>query len=105
MPVTLECIHWREKKQKNPKRCLVNFVVVVCLSHVGECVEVDRALKLLIFETMNLSETTRRNVIKRAAQNVIIPWDDPYPSISSTLSEEQQLFLKTLNFADVKSGI
>lgn len=46
---------------------------------------------------MNLTDVTaRRNYIKKAEKNIVIPWDDPYPNISDTLSEEQQLLIKTL---------
>lgn len=66
--------------------------------------DIDRALKQFVFETMNLTDVNKRNMIKKNAHNVIIPWDDPYPNISSTLSEEQQLFLKTLNLIEAKKG-
>ncbi len=66
--------------------------------------DIDRALKQFVFETMNLTDVNKRNLIKRNSQNVLIPWDDPYPNISSTLTEEQQLFLKTLNIIDAKKG-
>lgn len=66
--------------------------------------DVDRALKQFVFETMNLTEVNKRNSIRRNEQNVIIPWDDPYPNISATLSEEQQIFLKNLNILEAKKG-
>jgi hypothetical protein len=28
----------------------------------------------------------------------VIPWDDPYPNINSTLSQDKQVQIKTLNF-------
>ena len=59
--------------------------------------DVDRAFKQFVFETMNLTETNKRNLIKKTDKNVVIPWDDPYPNINSILNEEQQLFLKNLN--------
>ncbi len=63
----------------------------------------DRAFKQLVFETMNLTDVTpKRNYIRAAEKNLIIPWDDPYPNISETLSEEQQLVLKTLNTIEAK---
>lgn len=65
--------------------------------------DVDRAFKQFVFETMNLSEVSqKRNYVKQADKNQLIPWDDPYPNISATLSEEQQLVLKTLNTLDAK---
>lgn len=58
----------------------------------------DRAFKQFVFETMSLTDITdKRNYVRKAVQNVVIPWDDPYPNISETLSEEQMLLLKTLN--------
>lgn len=59
--------------------------------------DVDRAFKQFVFETMNLTETNKRNQIKKTDKNIVIPWDDPYPNINSILNEEQQLFLKNLN--------
>lgn len=69
----------------------------------------DRALKQFVFETMNLADVSagsKRNQVRltsvNEAANQIIPWDDPYPNISETLSEEQQLLLKTLNTLEAK---
>lgn len=67
--------------------------------------DVDRALKQFVFETMNLTEVSKRNLIRKNEQNVIIPWDDPYPNISEILSEEQQIFLKNLNVLEAKKGM
>ena len=64
--------------------------------------EVDRAFKLFVFEAMNLTDVNKRNYIKRNDKNEIIPWDDPYPNISATLSEEQQILLKSLKILDDK---
>jgi hypothetical protein len=54
---------------------------------------------------MNLTDVGKKNLIKRCDQNLIIPWDDPYPHISETLSENQQLTLKNLNLLEAKKGI
>ena len=52
---------------------------------------------------MNLADVSgKRNYVRIADRNLIIPWDDPYPNISETLSEEQQLLLKTLNTLEAK---
>lgn len=69
--------------------------------------DVDRAFKQFIFETMNLTDVApgKRNYVKQAERNLIIPWDDPYPNISETLSEEQQLLLKTLNTLEAKREV
>lgn len=53
---------------------------------------------------MNLTEVNKKNYIKQNEQNIIIPWDDPYPNITATLSEEQQKFLINLNLIDAKRG-
>ncbi len=66
--------------------------------------DVDRALKQFVFETMNMTDVTKKNMIKKCDQNLIIPWDDPYPHISETLSESQQLTLKNLNLLEAKKG-
>lgn len=66
----------------------------------------DRAFKQFVFETMNLADVGgKRNYVRIADRNLIIPWDDPYPNISETLSEEQQLLLKTLNTLEAKREI
>jgi hypothetical protein len=65
---------------------------------------VDRALKQFVFETMNLTDVNKKNIIRRSDKNIILPWDDPYPNISATLSEQQQIFLKTLNLLDAQKG-
>ncbi len=67
--------------------------------------DVDRAFKLFVFETMNLTDVSRKNTIRKTERNLVIPWDDPYPNITSTLSEEQQVFLKNLNLIEAKRGI
>ncbi|CAF0878303.1 unnamed protein product [Brachionus calyciflorus] len=64
--------------------------------------DVDRALKQFVFETMNLTETNRKSFVKKSNQNSVIPWDDQYPNISETLSEEQQVMLKSLNLMEKK---
>lgn len=64
----------------------------------------DRALKQFVFETMNLTDVNKKNIIRRSDKNIIIPWDDPYPNITATLSEQQQIFLKTLNLLDAQKG-
>lgn len=64
----------------------------------------DRALKQFVFETMNLTDVNKKNIIRRSDKNIILPWDDPYPNISATLSEQQQIFLKTLNLLDAQKG-
>lgn len=64
--------------------------------------DVDRAFKQFVFETMNLTDTNRRNAIKKTDANLIIPWDDPYPNINLILNEEQQLNIKNLNTVDLK---
>jgi hypothetical protein len=51
---------------------------------------------------MNLTDVNRRAYIKRSNKNIIIPWDDPYPNIVSTLNEKQQILLKSLNVLDAK---
>ncbi len=53
---------------------------------------------------MNLTETNRKNFIKRNERNIVIPWDDPYPNITATLTEEQQIYLKSLNIMEAKKG-
>lgn len=62
--------------------------------------DVDRAFKQFVFETMNVTSLTRKNHIKKSSRNIIIPWDDPYPNINATLTEEQQIFLKSLNLME-----
>ena len=62
----------------------------------------DRALKQFVFETMNLTEVNKKNSIKRNERNIIVPWDDPYPNITATLSEEQQIHLKNLNLLEAQ---
>ena len=64
--------------------------------------DVDRALKQFVFESMSISGVGKKNFVKKATQNLVIPWDDPYPNISETLSEEQQLMLKSLNLLEKK---
>lgn len=55
---------------------------------------------------MNFTDISgKRNYIKKAEKNVVIPWDDPYPNISETLTEEQQLLLKILNNLATKKEI
>jgi hypothetical protein len=53
---------------------------------------------------MNLTDVNKKNIIRRSDKNIIIPWDDPYPNITATLSEQQQIFLKTLNLLDAQKG-
>lgn len=64
--------------------------------------DVDRAFKQFVFETMNLTDTNRRNTIRHSDKNIVIPWDDPYPNINSILNEDQQALLKNLNQMDAK---
>ena len=67
--------------------------------------DVDRTFKQFVFETMNLTEVTKKNFVQRNDnQNYVIPWDDPYPNIQATLSEEKQIVLKSLNILDAKKG-
>ncbi|RNA34737.1 Sperm-associated antigen 17 [Brachionus plicatilis] len=62
--------------------------------------DVDRALKQFVFESMNITDVNKKSFIKKANQASAIPWDDPYPNISETLSEEQQFMLKSLNLLE-----
>ena len=64
--------------------------------------DVDRSLKQFVFETMNLTDVNQKSYIRKPNQNTVIPWDDPYPNISQTLSEEQQVLLKSLNLLEKK---
>lgn len=62
--------------------------------------DVDRALKQFVFESMNITDVGKKSFVKKANQTSVIPWDDPYPNISETLSEEQQFLLKSLNLLE-----
>lgn len=66
--------------------------------------DVDRSFKLFCFETMNLTDVNRKNTIRKNERNLVIPWDDPYPNINATLTEDQQIFLKNLNLMEAKKG-
>lgn len=81
---------------------LLHFCASAEITHA----DVDRAFKQFVFETMNLTDVdaTRKNYVKKADSDLLIPWDDPYPNISAALSEEKQLILKTLNSIDAKRG-
>jgi hypothetical protein len=57
---------------------------------------------MFVFESMNLTDVDKKNCIERSGQNLVIPWDDPYPNISATLSESKQIVLKSLNIIDAK---
>ena len=52
---------------------------------------------------MSLTEVNKKNYIRRSDRNLVIPWDDPYPNINAVLTEEQQIFLKTLNIIEAKN--
>ena len=65
-------------------------------------IDVDRALKQFVFETMNLTDVTKKNSIKKNEHNIVVPWDDPYPNITATLSEKQQIHLKNLNLIEAQ---
>lgn len=52
---------------------------------------------------MNLTETDGKDNIILNDEYMVIPWDDPYPNINSTLSAEKQLEIKTLNLMDLRS--
>ena len=67
--------------------------------------DVDRAFKLFVFETMSLTDVNRRGTIRRNERNLVIPWDDPYPNINATLTEDQQIFLKNLNLIEAKKEL
>lgn len=62
--------------------------------------EADRAFKQFIFECMTLTETDDNGNIVLHDEYSVIPWDDPYPNINSTLSEGKQLKLKTMAIAE-----
>jgi hypothetical protein len=64
--------------------------------------DVDRAFKQFVFETMNTHEVNKKNYIVKTGSNDVIPWDDPYPNISATLSLEKQIVVKSLNILDAK---
>ena len=49
---------------------------------------------------MNVTGLNKKNYVKRSNRNVVIPWDDPYPNINATLSEDQQILLKSLNLIE-----
>jgi hypothetical protein len=51
---------------------------------------------------MTLTETDENGNIILHDQYSVIPWDDPYPNINSTLSEENQLKLKTMTIAETR---
>jgi hypothetical protein len=57
---------------------------------------------MFVFESMNLTDVNKKNYIEKSDQNLVIPWDDPYPNISATLSENKQIVLKSLNIIDAK---
>ena len=52
---------------------------------------------------MSLTDVNKKNYIRRSDRNLVIPWDDPYPNINAVLTEEQQIFLKTLNIIEAKN--
>ena len=62
----------------------------------------DRAFKQFVFETMSLTDVDKKNYVVKSNQNEAIPWDDPYPNIAATLSQEKQIVVKSLNFIDAK---
>jgi hypothetical protein len=51
---------------------------------------------------MNLTDVTKKNSIKKNEHNIVVPWDDPYPNITATLSEKQQIHLKNLNLIEAQ---
>jgi hypothetical protein len=51
---------------------------------------------------MHLTATDENGKIIVQDEYMVIPWDDPYPNINSTLSEEKQLHLKTMNMAETR---
>jgi hypothetical protein len=59
-------------------------------------VDVDHAFKQFIFESMNLTLVDEKDNIIKKNEYTIIPWDDPYPNINTTLSEQQQMQIKQL---------
>lgn len=75
-----------------------------CVSPEVTIADVDRGLKQFVFETMNLTDVSKKNFIRKSSRNLTIPWDDPYPNIGATLSEEQQMFLQNLNKIEAKRG-
>ena len=53
---------------------------------------------------MNLTDVTKKNSIKKNENNIVVPWDDPYPNITATLSEKQQIHLKSLNLIEAQGN-
>jgi hypothetical protein len=51
---------------------------------------------------MSLTDVTKKNSIKKNENNIVVPWDDPYPNITATLSEKQQIHLKSLNLIEAQ---
>jgi len=91
-------------KVNKEKAARLQELLHFCSSPETSNADVDRAFKLFVFETMNLTDTNRKNAIRRNERNLVIPWDDPYPNINATLSEDQQIFLKNLNLIEAKKG-
>ncbi len=57
---------------------------------------------MFVFESMSLTDVNKKNFVEKSYPNLIIPWDDPYPNISATLSENKQIVLKSLTIIDAK---
>ncbi len=91
-------------KVSKEKAARLQELLHFCSSPETSNADVDRAFKLFVFETMNLTDTNRRNTIRKNDRNLVIPWDDPYPNINAILSEDQQIFLKNLNLMEAKKG-
>ena len=53
---------------------------------------------------MSLTDVTKKNSIKKNENNIVVPWDDPYPNITATLREKQQIHLKSFNLIEAQGN-
>lgn len=78
------------------RACRLQELLHFCTTPEITQVDVDHAFKQFIFESMNLTSVDENDNVVKKNEYTIIPWDDPYPNINTTLSLQKQIEIKQL---------